>query len=684
MVDFSKHLKKNLPKGPVLKGKIFAWDVETDGLDPHHGARIFCWSYYTEEGEYGFMLKTPENLKWLWYQLKTKRVVGHNIKFDLTMMKFEGFDIFELNPLRIHDTLILAKLENEQLLSYKLKYLAVRHLGRSTDDKDEVEEWLKKNKRIFIKEHGRPPNFSDAPIEVVKRRAIWDTCSTLMLFMHLHPQIKKICHTLYKTEQELTFVCIDMETYGVRVDITRAKELRETAYQDLERIKQDLDDLICPLHVRKSRKDKNGDILYEKLIFNEFNPGSTKIHLPAAFEKLGIKLVYRTKPQKKKGGGKTKGGNWSFDEYAMMRYASKKLVPIMRKSSEEGWNAAKFYREIHKAAKKYKLDKKELLPPLIMKYRQVSKMISTYYDNFINMSVDIKVAPNGREYGILHCQFNQSEAKTGRFSSSKPNLQNLPRSLGPRECFVPRMGRKNWHIDYDQVEIKFFVHFAQDEGMREATSGDFHRYTATKVYKKPADKITKEQRSRAKGTNFGIIYGSGAETQAETLTKDGLPTTRNEMVEFLAAYHKEFPAVRRLMGDLERQLRRDGYVANSFGRRYHVPVKLAWVMLNYMCQGTSADQVKEAMVACWKWLRKHGYKTRIIKTIHDEIVFEVPQAEEKIVIPKLMEIMEDHESFFVPITVSADVVKKTWAKKKDAIKDLGYTWAKNDLREMAL
>ena len=516
----------------------------------------------------------------------------------------------------------------------------------------------------------RPSLFSDAPIDVVKRRVLWDVETTFHVYLALKYQINDICPDLYETERQLMFVCADMELYGVKIDITHARKLRAQAVKDLARIKKDLDKLVCPLTITKKKKG-----IPVSLVVDEFNPGSN-IHCPAAFEKLNIPLKYRTKPKKKKKGGvgKTGGGNWSFDEYAMIRYVSKTLASVIRFSGEEGWLASRFYKEVYRVLRKHKLQKKELLPPLILKYRQVQKMISTYYDHLINDCTNVHIDSSGREVGILHCRFNQAEAMTGRFSSSKPNLQNIPRLLGPRECFIPRKGRRNWHLDYEQVEMKFFVHFSKDEKMAKAIAGDIHRSVASEVYNIPEDDITKEQRKRAKGVNFGIIYGQGPKGTAETLTKKGLPTTEAEATRFSNIYHRKFQSVKRTTRELANELKQNGFVTNPFGRRYHVSSRFAYKLLNYMCQGTSADQIKKAMVEIWLWLRSENLKSRIIITVHDELILECPRTEEAYVVMNCLRIMQDLTSFFVPITVSADIVDKRWSQKIDP-KTEGFNFA---------
>lgn len=673
-----KYTRKKSKAPYKLRGKLVALDFETTGLDPWMGAMPFCWSYATDKGEVGFMWLNDVNLKWLQrlFDDPDKQIIFHHQKFDLTMATFIGIDIFNMKA-KTHCTLIQAKLTNASWLNYSLKHLGARLLGRPTGDKDEIELWVKDRKRIneYRKLHGRKPNFSDAPTDVIKKRAIWDVETTLLLHLRLYGDIQKYSKAKYKNEIELTFVCIDMERIGVQTDITKAKKLRAKAERDSAHILKDLQALVGSLVVTKTQAGEKVQV--EEPTFNPKSP----IHLPAAFTKLGIPLVHKTKSKLDKRTGVMKGGgNWAFDEYAMMRYVSDPLMAVMREASEEGWQAQKFRRKVRQTIKRYKLGKKELLPPLVLKYRELQMMTSTFYNAIIDRSVDVFTSPTGNEYGTLHCSFNPSTAITGRFSSSGPNLQNLPRTKGPRECFVARRGRHNWHLDYDQVEMKMFVHFAQDKRMAKAIERDIHRYVASQIYDCAEEDVTKEQRSRGKGGGFGILYGSGAATMAETMTKNGLKTEKKDAVFLVRKYHEEFPSVRKTTRSFEKELRLKGFLVNPHGRRYHIPVKFAYTALNYMCQGTSADIIKEAMVRLWNWLRDGGYKSKLIMTIHDEIVLECPKSEEKVVVPKALRLMEDLHNYFVPITASAEVVTKRWSKKRDAAKSIkdggmGYKWA---------
>lgn len=638
--------------------KTICLDVETDGLDPFEGARIFGWAYMTDRGEYGWLEKTDDNLDWVRAILSDygQSVVFFNSKFDLKMFSFEDVDVLNAKC-QIEDPMIMAKCLNSTRFDYKLRTLSKEYLGRDTADKDEIELWVKANSRYYKREYGRKPNFSDAPREIVQRRALWDVESTLLLHHMLRPQVATYCPDLYDTERGLVAVTVDMELRGIRVDRTRAKRLLSSAQAGIGRIDNDLQSIACPLTI-----DRNGN----QYTITRFNPGSSAIDLPAVFQKIGIELRYKTKPKKdKRTGERSGGGRWSFDEYAMIRYVSTPLQRVIRESGEDGWPAEKFYDEVYKVAETHNLHERELVPPLILKYRELSKMCSTYYEHLINDTVD-NTEIRGNEYGILHCTFNPTKALTGRFSASA-GMQTMPRLLGPRECFVPRPGHRLFFFDYAQIEMKMFVHFAEDNSMAEAIDKDIHLYIASRIYKKPEADISKEQRKRGKATGFGILYGSGAETQAETLTKKGLPTSVIEAERLINAYHREFPSVRRLTKSLKDLLIAQGYVVNPFGRRYYIPHKLGYKALNYFCQGTAADIIKRAMVRIWRYLRESSLRSRLLLTIHDELVVEIPRSEERIVVPKIVEIMEDKTTYFVPITVDVEVTSSRWSEKTNYV-----------------
>lgn len=619
------------------------------------------------------MMKSPAGIRWLaaLFADPTKKIVGHNFKYDLEKFYQEGIDIFAAKA-EVHCTMILAKCLNGMMPNYDLLWLTQYFLGRDTADKTAITDWLKANAPAFREKHGREPNFSDAPIDLVSRRAMWDTESTFLLFHFLYPKVQKICPRLYKTERQLQLVVADMELTGVRVDITHARMLRARARAGIKRIQAELDRLCCPFSTFRPKKRRRGGVPYIdtlETVHEQLNVNSNQYELPAVFEKLGITLRYKTQPKKgKKGGKKTGGGRWSFDEYSMVRYVSPSLGEVIRDSGEEGWPYEKWWAAVQEVIQTNHLHKSEWLPPLILKLRELQKMVNTYYGHIINEAVDVKRDPvTGRETGILHCKFNQNEAMTGRFSSSEPNLQNMPRILGPRECFIPRNGLRHFHFDYEQVEMRFFCHLAEDPDMAEAIADDIHLFVASEIYGIPIDKVTKEQRKRAKQINFGILYGSGAEKVAETLTRMGLPTSTMEASLLFTRYHRRFPSIRRVTQEYKKFLIEHKYIENLYGRRYYLNTRDGYKGLNYVCQGSPADLMKQAMVKIWRWLRRRGLRSKILIQVHDELVVQIPRNEEAEVVPKIVELMQDLTSFYVPITVGVEVSKSRWSHKEEFV-----------------
>jgi len=640
---------------------LYGLDTEGTGLDFYHGDRVFCWSIAKKGAEPVYIPKTQRSLKKLFalFNNTSNILVFHNAKHDLKALHFDGLDLDHIKA-RVDCTMVMSKVLDSCAQYHNIRVVSRRYLYRDYYFKEDAEDWIKSHTKQFLKEQGRLPNFADVPRDIIVERCKWDARTARDLYLALWPKIQRICPELYETERQLIFTCLRMELRGVPVDITRAKELRTECLKNLHIIQAKLNKLTLPLIIEK----KKG---LEK-ITKVFNPGSS-LQMVTAFKKLGIDLIYKTKPKKdKKSRTKKGGGRWSFDEFSLVRYVAAPLAEIVHQSGLESWPFDKYYRAVGNTLKKHRLPSSQWLPPLVIKHREYSKLITTYYDHIINDSID-RWRFSGREYGILHCNFNQSTAATGRFSSTDPNLQNMPRLLGPRECFVPRRGTYFWHFDYKQVEMRFYIHFAKDDKMLARLPYDLHLQTASDIYSKPPESITKEERDRAATVNFAIIYGAGDFTLSETLTKKGSPTTVEEAGSLKRRYFRTYPLVPLTIKRLARELEERGYVTNPYGRRYYIPAELGYKVLNYYCQGTSADQIKLAMVNIDNWLRCRGFRARLLMQIHDELVIEIPRSEVPRVIPWVVKLMEDHTKFYVPILVGIEVAKQRWSEK-EKVKDI--------------
>lgn len=280
---------------------------------------------------------------------------------------------------------------------------------------------------------------------------------------------------------------------------------------------------------------------------------------------------------------------------------------------------------------------------MLLEYRMLSKLNGTYCDGLLKV-----VAPDGR----IHSVFNQTETRTGRISSSEPNLQNIPvrSELGRqmRRFFVARKGCVLCDADYSQIELRVLAAMAQEPTMLEAfnTGEDIHRSTAAQVFGVPEQEVTSLMRSRAKAVNFGIIYGIGAHSLSEDL---GI--SYGEAKEYIARYLRHFGAVSAYMDGLISCAGDKGYAETLLHRRRPLPELKAGnamtrhfgerVARNMPIQGTAADIIKLAMVRVYRRLRAEGLQAQLILQIHDELLVEAPAAEQAAVCALLKEEMEN-------------------------------------------
>ena len=297
----------------------------------------------------------------------------------------------------------------------------------------------------------------------------------------------------------------------------------------------------------------------------------------------------------------------------------------------------------------------------ILQYRTYQKLNSTYVEGLLKV-----IGPDGR----MHSTFNQTEARTGRLSSSEPNMQNIPirTPLGSqlRQFFVAKPGCTLVDADYSQIELRLLAHISGDESMRQAflTGQDIHRSTAAKIYNLPPEMITPALRSSAKAVNFGIVYGIGA----FSLSRD-INVSVKEADQFIKNYLATFPGVKNYMDETIAHGTEKGYVTTLFGRRRALPELASKnhnlralgerMAMNTPIQGTAADVIKLAMVKVWRRLRTEGLAAKLILQVHDELIVEAPEAEAETVARILKEEMEGAVSYSVPLT--ADVGQgKTW------------------------
>ncbi|MDF3198268.1 DNA polymerase I [Pseudomonas sp. 1912-s] len=298
------------------------------------------------------------------------------------------------------------------------------------------------------------------------------------------------------------------------------------------------------------------------------------------------------------------------------------------------------------------------LPKVLMQYRSMSKLKSTYTDRLPE-----QINPRT---GRVHTSYHQAVAATGRLSSSDPNLQNIPVRTAEgrriRQAFVAPKGYKLLAADYSQIELRIMAHLSKDEGLLNAFRDDLdvHTATAAEVFKVELAEVTSNQRRSAKAINFGLIYGMGA----QKLGKDIGVDTKTAKA-YIDVYFARYPGVREYMDRTRAQAADQGYVETLFGRRLYLPdinsnkpqerAGAERTAINAPMQGTAADIIKKAMVKVDNWLTDSGLDAKVILQVHDELVLEVREDLVAEVSAKIREHMSEAAKLDVPLVVDVGV-----------------------------
>lgn len=298
------------------------------------------------------------------------------------------------------------------------------------------------------------------------------------------------------------------------------------------------------------------------------------------------------------------------------------------------------------------------LPVLLMEYRSLSKLKSTYTDRLPEQINPLT--------GRIHTSYHQAVTATGRLSSSDPNLQNIPIRTAEgrriRQAFVAPKGYKLLAADYSQIELRIMAHLAQDPGLLDAFrhDRDVHKATASEVFGVPLDEVTNDQRRSAKAINFGLIYGMSAHGLAKQIGCD-----RGQAKMYMDRYFARYPGVLDYMERTRTQASEQGYVETLFGRRLYLPeinAKNAAIRkgaertaINAPMQGSAADIIKRAMITVDQWLADSGLDARVILQVHDELVLEVREDQVDELRAGLLPLMSAGAALDVPLIVEAGV-----------------------------
>jgi DNA polymerase-1 len=439
------------------------------------------------------------------------------------------------------------------------------------------------------------------PVERVAPYACQDADLALQLSSLLWPKVKQNkLDSLYREfELPLIEVLADMEMCGVKVDTKALGRLSDELESELD-------------HLRKKIYTLSGE---------EFNINSPQQLGHILFDKMQLPASRKTR--------KTKS-------YSTNMNILQELAPL------------------HPIAKH------------ILEFRQLSKLKSGYAD-----SLPLLVNP---ETGRIHTSYNQSVTATGRLSSSDPNLQNIPvrGDLGQqfRKAFIPDKGHLFLSADYSQIELRVLAHLSRDPGLIETFhhDRDVHTETAARVFDDASVLPLEEQRRRAKIINFSMIYGASAFSLAKELE-----TSNSEAQSFIDLYYAKYPKVHEFLENKVREAQEKGCSETLFGRKRQVPElqhkdRFAQqagrrIALNTPIQGTAADLMKKAMIVIWQEIKRQNLKSKMILQVHDELVFEVPDAEKDILEPLVREKMEKVYPLKVPLKVHLEW-GVNWAEAK--------------------
>ena len=294
------------------------------------------------------------------------------------------------------------------------------------------------------------------------------------------------------------------------------------------------------------------------------------------------------------------------------------------------------------------------LPQVILRYRSLSKLKSTYTDQLPK-----EVRP---DTGRLHTSYHQAVAATGRLSSADPNLQNIPirteEGRRVRKAFVTEPGSLMIAADYSQIELRIMAHLSEDSGLVSAFNEglDVHKATAAEVFGVSPEAVTTDQRRSAKAINFGLIYGMSAFGLAKQLN-----IARQDAQTYIDRYFERYPGVRQYMDETRQKAAEQGFVETLFGRRLYLPdIKAGNFQLrqaaertaiNAPMQGTAADIIKLAMLSVQAWLDQTALDTKMIMQVHDELVFEVPSEEREEVTHHVKTLMSGAAQLAIPLEV---------------------------------
>jgi DNA polymerase-1 len=603
-------------------------DYEARMIDP---SRAFVWTLCDRDGNTDYLRGKvdPITRRVSWDKRKLQAVadiwadkdikkLGHNPRYDVMMAKASGMRVRG----QVIDTQIIAHIATSgQELTYALKQLCRKYFNYSDDDEKALLSYVNKQRQKAKKERwsfatkafaGSKPAKADmwmAPDDLLSEYAVGDVIRAMLVYMAWWKDIQKDVRTkeVNDREHKLFWVLEDMESIGVRVHRPRVKSLIK--FYDEYRAEQ-----------KSLASEHGGDGLNFKS-----TPQMTKVfyeqrnHIPnytGNFNKKTGKPNYSLTGEHllKMGNGYVIQSNEWFE------HGSSKL-PL----------GAKWYLNKHSGARYLKVPP-DPLAKAVLEHNAAQQTNNSFLH--VYRKYWVKESPG---VWVLHPSFKQTGAITGRLSCADPNLQQVASETTgrrkadiqsrPREAFGPRPGCIWYLPDYSQIEVWLFAYLSGEKKMQaELMSGrDFHGGIAKQVFGKRDDftDLADYYRKCAKLIMFCKLYGGGVPKVAKLLKSD-LETAQ----EFVAGYEAELPGVKSFMSQLIKEATEKGEIWSPFGRRYTFEPNYAYRAVNYLIQGTAADVMKNGLVNVHTMLKEKGYRKkgiRLLITVHDEIIIEVPK-----------------------------------------------------------
>ena len=521
--------------------------------------------------------------------------VGHNVKYDLLVLGNHGVDV--AGP--FFDTMVAHYLVDPEA-SHKLDDVASFYLNYRPQP---ITDLIGTGKNALY--------MRDVPVEDVGPYACEDADVTLRLVPLLRQKLED--DGLLAIAEEIEFplvpVLADIERRGVKVDVKVLDQISVQLEKELERLEGEIVALAGRTFNIGSPKQL-GEVLFNPPPTPEAREAAAQWEQDVRDNEAGeVEGDPDAKPKTKKQLAE-EAPTWGMG-----------LQPLAKTKSGTPSTAESVLSE---------LAQEHALPALVLDWRKVAKLKSTYTDRLPEL-----IHP---ETGRIHTDFNQTITATGRLSSSNPNLQNIPirTEMGReiRRAFVAADGCKLLSADYAQIELRIIAHMSGDAGLVEAfrEGRDIHTATAARVFDVDYDDVTRIQRDRVKQVNYGIPYGISAFGLAQRMR-----ISNSDAQALIDQYRASYPTVIQFLDGLVEDARARGYAETLLGRRRYLPQLGARnpsdrayaerIALNMPIQGTQADMIKRAMVALHEKLPLAGLETRMILQVHDELVFEVPLAE---------------------------------------------------------